>query len=495
MLITGGDTAAPGTALLIAAAPVGKGRLVDASSVLPALAAVPPSVLTGTSAATVIELADPLDPQTVLTRIRSAAAAPGPLFLYVAGQMQLDRKQRLPHLALARSTPSTLRYTGLPWHWLASELTIRRPGTTTVFVDLVTDADAWRRVGEEGLGLGLSIRLYGRVVPHAPRREEPGPAYLRACASIWRGGARPDLDTLHEQAAIQAGAERALLLSGVPALPAHTGTAGRDGSRAVVPAPAGPAHPAAGRSPAQTAPPAANAPAGGAGPGGTAGDTGAPAGHTGVAPGHRDPAAGGGVRPVSAASSPAAPSANAPSATAPSPAAEGGARRNGSASTAPGAPAAVRAAEAAVPPAAVADPHPAILAAAQAGRHTEAAAAAAAWEQQELRAHGPGSPQAIHWLEVRADLARLAREPGLSCELWMAAADARLSREQTTDDPDVEAAVDRAHHQWEQIQDSAGARALAPRLVALRRRVPGRQRGALRVLQRRLESLHSGHPV
>ncbi|GGZ61133.1 hypothetical protein GCM10010387_63510 [Streptomyces inusitatus] len=425
VLITGGDTAAPGTALLIAAAPVGKGRLVDASSVLPALAAVPPSVLTGTSAATVIELADPLDPQTVLTRIRSAAAAPGPLFLYVAGQLQLDRKQRLPHLALARSTPSTLRYTGLPWHWLASELTIRRPGTTTVFVDLVADAEAWRRVGEEGLGLGLSIRLYGRVAPPASRREEPGPAYLRACAAIWRAGSRPDLDTLHEQAAIQAGMSGALLLSGTPALPASTGAAGRDAP------------------PAMTPPPAVRAPAG-----------------------SRPPA------PVPAG-------------------AGGGGQALASSGPPQGSPEPARAAI----PVGDGDPHPAILAAAQAGRHSEAAAAAAAWEQQEMRAHGPGSVQAIHWLEVRADLARLAREPRLSCELWMTAADARLTREQAGDDPDVEAAVDRAHHQWEQIEDAAEARALAPRLVTLRRRVPGRQRGALRVLQRRLESLHSARPV
>ena len=141
---------------------------------------------------------------------------------------------------------------------------------------------------------------------------------------------------------------------------------------------------------------------------------------------------------------------------------------------------------------AVADPHPAILAAAQAGRHGEAAAAAAAWEQQELRTHGPGSVQAIHWLEVRADLARLAHDPGLSCELWMAAAAARLTRRQAPDDPDVEGAVDRAHHQWEQIRDLPRARSLAPALVRLRQSVPGRQRGALQVLQRRLERLHAG---
>ncbi|MGW1927642.1 hypothetical protein ACWCQ0_54800, partial [Streptomyces massasporeus] len=71
--------AATGTAFLLAAAPAGRGRAMDAASVLPALAAVPPGVLTGTGTATLVELADPLDPQTVLTRLRAAAASPGPL--------------------------------------------------------------------------------------------------------------------------------------------------------------------------------------------------------------------------------------------------------------------------------------------------------------------------------------------------------------------------------------------------------------------------------
>ncbi|MET7617663.1 hypothetical protein [Streptomyces sp. NPDC005408] len=382
VVINGGDTAQPGTALLIAAAPVGKGRLIDASSVLPTLAAVPPSALTGTPAATVVELADPLDPQTVLTRIRAAATAEGPLFLYIAGQLQLDRKQRLLHLALARTSPMTMRYTALPWHWLAAETGIRRPGTTTVVVDLVADADAWQHIASRGLGLGQGIRLYGRVTPAPQRRGAASPDYLKACAAIWRSGARPDLATLHEQAAARAGGEQALLLAiGTPP-------------------------------PRRVAPPAGAAP-------------------VGTSRSEADPQPSG-------------------------------------------------------------DPHPAILAAAQAGRHAEAAAAAAAWEQQELRAHGPGSVQAIHWLEVRADLARLAQDPSLSCELWMAVADARLTRQQTTDDPDVEGAVDRAHHQWEQIRDLPRARALAPALVRLRRSVPGRQRGALQVLQRRLESLHAG---
>ena len=71
----------PGTVLLLAAAPAGRGRLVDAASVLPVLAAVPPPVLSGTSTANVVERADPQEPQAVLTRLRAAAVSPGPLTL------------------------------------------------------------------------------------------------------------------------------------------------------------------------------------------------------------------------------------------------------------------------------------------------------------------------------------------------------------------------------------------------------------------------------
>jgi hypothetical protein len=71
----------------------------------------------------------------------------------------------------------------------------------------------------------------------------------------------------------------------------------------------------------------------------------------------------------------------------------------------------------------------------------------------------------------------------------MAAAEARLNLRQPPDAPDVEGAVDRAHHQWERIRDPRLARDLATGLVALRRRVPGRQPGALQVLLGRLEQL------
>ncbi|WMX48493.1 hypothetical protein RGF97_31945 [Streptomyces roseicoloratus] len=195
-----------GTAVLLAAAPAGRGRAMDAASVLPALAAVPAGVLAGAHMATIVELADPLDPQTVLTRVRAAAATPGPLALYLAGQVQLDRRQRLPHLALARSTPTTLRYTGLPWHWIATELAPRRPGTTHVVADLAADPELWQRLAAEpgALSLGPAVPLYARVTPFPRRGPLLTPDYLRHFATLWRSGARPPLPALHAEAAAAA---------------------------------------------------------------------------------------------------------------------------------------------------------------------------------------------------------------------------------------------------------------------------------------------------
>lgn len=390
----------PGTALLFAAAPVGKGRLVDAASVLPPLAAVPPGTLTGTATATLVELADPVDPQTVLTRLRTAAAAPGPLALCLAGQLHLDPKQRVLHIALARTTPSTVRYTALPWPWLVSELKDRRPGTTAVVVDLVADAQAWRHLhdGQPTPGLGPGVRLYGRIAPPPPRRTIGAPDYLRACAQIWRDGHQPPLDQLHEHVAARTGPEDALFLSDAP--------------QPTAPPPLTQPTPAQLHQPHQSHQP-----------------------HQ-LHQSHQPP-----------------------------------------------------------PDQLPSDPLPAIVAAAQQGRHSEAAAMAAVWESQALRTHGPGSEQAVHWMEVRADLARLAQDPALSCTLWMSVTEARLSRGQAPDAPEVESAADRAHHQWQQLDDPVRAGELAALLLSLRHRVPGRRHGALEAIRRRLEHLHATTPA
>ncbi|MFF6776866.1 hypothetical protein ACFY8W_25415 [Streptomyces sp. NPDC012637] len=543
-----------GTAVLLAAAPAGRGRAMDAASVLPALAAVPAGVLAGADMATIVELADPLDPQTVLTRLRAAAATPGPLALYLAGQVQLDRRQRLPHLALARSTPTTLRYTGLPWHWLTTELAPRRPGTTHVVADLAADPELWQRLASEpgALALGPGVPLYARVTPFPRRGPLLTPDYLRHFATLWRSGARPPLPVLHAEASAAASTDHpeSLFLT-PPALPvqaAATPPVQAAPAAAVTTAPAQPvqAAPAAAVTPIP-APPVKAGPDAVAKPPAAAradvvdsprtrrllprsaqarpGPGQAPPGPPQSGLDEESPAVATAVPPAPMpvpvpvpvpVPAPASVEAEAVTATPRAPEPPNGApgRRPAAAPSAPSRKgglaarradvkaAAVRAESAVTPPRPVeapgvgaggpprpgsgADPHPAILAAAMAGRHAEAAAMASAWESDALRRYGPRSGEALHWVEVRADLARLAGEPARSCELWIAAAQARLGLRQGPDEPDVEGAVDRAHHQWEQITDPARARALGPALVELRRAVPGRHAGALAALQRRM---------
>ncbi|MFF7970634.1 hypothetical protein [Streptomyces sp. NPDC007905] len=379
----------PGTVLLLAASPLGRGRLVDAAGVLPVLAAVAPAVLSGTDTANVVELADPLEPQAVLTRLRAAAAAPGPLTVYVTGQLLLDRRQRLPHLALARTTPATVRYTALPWHWIREELRLRSARDTALVVDLHTDPEAWRHLTERPLDSGRTAAVYGRIAPPPGRRGPAEPSYMKAVATLLRSGHRPPLAQLHEQAwarIADASAGRDLVLAG------PGGFAPGPPYRTELPAP-------------------------------------------------RTPDGRGAVQPVR--------------------------------------------------PPAGSDPHAAISAAVQAGRHADADALAARHEQAAARAHGPASDDALHWAEVRADLAMFAGDAVRSCRAWLSVAGVRLAAGQAPDAPAVEAAADRAHHQWGCIKDAARARELGPALAELRLRVPGRRQGALENVQRHLRQLQA----
>ncbi|GAQ61591.1 hypothetical protein [Streptomyces scabiei] len=385
----------PGTVLLLAASPMGRGCLVDAASVLPVLAAVTPEVLSGTGTANVVELADPLEPQAVLTRLRAAATAPGPLTVYLTGQLQLDRRQRLVHLALARTTPATVRYTAFPWHWIVEELRLRAPGSTTLFVDLHADAEVWRQLAEQPLSAGPGVSLYGRVAPPAGgvRRAVALPGYMKALATILRSGQRPAPAVLHEQVVARAGGHGDLVLA-------------RDA----------------------TAPPATT-------PHGTTAPVAA-------APANPAPVDPGPANPVLADPDP-------------------------------------------LPD----DPHSAIAGAVEAGRHAEAAGLAARWEQGAQREFGDGSEEVLHWREVRADLAMFAGDAAGSCETWLGVAAARLAAGRPARDPAVEAAVDRAHHQWGLVTDTGRALELGSVLVELRGRVPGRRAGALAHARQRLAEL------
>ncbi|MEV7287740.1 hypothetical protein AB0O01_24750 [Streptomyces sp. NPDC093252] len=402
-----------GTVLLIAGAPVGRGRLVEAAGVLPVLSAVAPGVLAGAESAHVVELADPLEPQAVLTRLRAAAAAPDPLTLFVAGQLQLDRRQRLPHLALARTTPATVRYTAFPWHWFREELRLRTPGSTTLLLDLHADPECWQHLGEHPLDLGGGHAVYGRIAPPPGRRSVGQPSYMRAVATILRSGYRPPLEQLHQQALARIaeeseGAREPGIVLGV----------GPEVSGGVF----------------------------GAGPGVPGGVFG---GVPGGVPGGVSGGALGGVSGGASGGPLGSPSGGAP----------GG------------------------------DPHSALADAVRAGRHRDADTLAERWEQAAVRAHGAGSGEALHWAEVRADLAMLAGDPVRSCRTWLTVAAARLGAGEAADAPAVEAAVDRAHHQWGCIRDTTRARELGPALAELRGRVPGRRAGALDHVRRQLAEL------
>jgi hypothetical protein len=361
---------------------------VNAASVLPVLAAVSPAVLSGTDTANVVELADPLEPQAVLTRLRAAAAAPGPLTVFVTGQLQLDRRQHLPHLALARTTPATVRYTAFPWHWITEEVRLRPPGTTTLFADLHADAETWDRIITRPLTAGPNTALYGRIAPPPRRRSLASPTYMRALATILRSGYRPPPAQLHQQA-----------LTRLP---------GEDGGRDLVLAPPAPGLPVP--PPLPVPRPAVPVPS--------------------AAP----------VQPAGPVPDPV-------------------------------------------------DPHEAISAAVQDGRHGEAAELAGWREREALRGYGPGSEQVLHWMEVRADLAMFAGDAELSCRTWLEIASARLHAGQAADAPAVESAVDRAHHQWGRLDDPARARELGSALAAVRQRVPGRREGALDHIQQQLRRL------
>ncbi|MQY35930.1 hypothetical protein SRB17_39260 [Streptomyces sp. RB17] len=633
----------PGTVLLLAASPLGRGRLVDAAGVLPVLAAVAPAVLSGTDTANVVELADPLEPQAVLTRLRAAAAAPGPLTLYIAGQLQLDRRQRLPHLALARTTAATVRYTGFPWHWIREELRLRSAVDTALVVDLHAEGEAWRYVAERGLECGAHAAVYGRVAPGGGRRGVAEPGYMKAVATLLRSGYRPPLPRLHEQALgriaeSSAGRDLVLTVPGGSAprppfshpptrlgrpeaqAPATPGTEQPPHAVTQVPAPfeATRASTAAEQVPAgvkraptaleqvqpgveqsppgveQTSPGVEQSPPGveQAPPGveqvqpgveqAPPGVEQSPPGVEQVQPGveqsppgveqtspattnpdpyavrrlpravgqvpgagEQDPA---GVEQVRLATDPdpyavvrvpravgqfpyageqdpagaqQVPRAGeqVPPATDPAPYAVRRVPRGGEQDPPATDPYAVRRVPRAgeqdppgaqqVSPAADPrprprpypaqraagagrrDPHAVISAAVQDGRHGDADGLAAEQERLAVRDHGPASDEALHWAEVRADLAMFAGDAVRSCRAWLGVAGVRLAAGQAVDAPAVEAAVDRAHHQWGRIADAARARELGPALAELRLRVPGRRQGALENVRRQLRQLQA----
>lgn len=368
-----GSEGRPGHAVLVAspAGPERRRGRVDAGAALPALAAVAPGVLLGTGPAggSVVQLVAPDEVAQIVAALRTAAAAPGPVLLYLSGWVLLDGRQRLPHLALSRSTVRTVRWDGLPWHWIAAELHARPGGTApvTLVADLVADAEAARALAADPDLLGIpGAVVRGAVLPGPERRRTAAPVYGQALATALRAGG--SVAAAHRHAAGQAAQARPVLLLDLhpDSRPrAHASDAGGDG--------------------------------GGRGP------------------------------------------------------------------------------------------HAAAYAAARAGRHGEAAAVAAHQEQLALRDGGPRSGQALHWGEVRADLAHLAGDHSGATRGWLRAATQRLAAGQPAGSAEVRGAVDRAHHCWHRLTAPDQIRELGALLVELREQVPG-PAGALTDVQHRLHA-------
>ncbi|WP_328303234.1 hypothetical protein OG389_35260 [Streptomyces sp. NBC_00435] len=341
------------------------------------------------------------DPNLVLTRLRTAAATRGPLLVYLSGRLTVDRRGHQLHLALAGTTPGSVRYTALPWEWLGTELRGRPAGLTTVLLDLVADKAAWPLLQEYGsLPSSPSAEVYGVVSP-------PGFAGSGNAVSSYT---RSWIDQLSGSPGRPANLQLHALAVGAAALP--PGTLVLPTARELAaPAPRGPADPYPGRTaPAVSEPPVT-------------------------------------TRPQAAVRQPAA--TDEP----------------------------------------VRDPRPQIHALATSGRHDEAAALAQAWEQYVLQRAGYGSPEAIGWLEIRADLARMAGAFGLATQLWTNAGRIRLTG-QSPDAPEVHAAAAGALYCWTQLSDPAPAIDTAEDLISLLHALPSFDSRNIELAQQRLEYLH-----
>ncbi|WP_030761470.1 hypothetical protein [Streptomyces sp. NRRL F-2664] len=216
----GAGRASRGHVLLLAAdAAVRRGAVLLAPGAnVAALAMVPADLLLGSGLpADMVCLEGVRDPNTVLARLQAAAAAAGPVFVYVSGRLTADRRGRRLFVALAGTTPGSVRYTSLPWEWLAGELRARPAGTATVVVDLVADRGAWPPAGEwlgapdpsgpAGSSGPAGVQLFGVVRgPDAPAQGGGVSAYTRQWIDhLRRAPVRPSDMELHALAAGSAG--------------------------------------------------------------------------------------------------------------------------------------------------------------------------------------------------------------------------------------------------------------------------------------------------
>lgn len=463
-----------------------------------ALAMVPAGVLLGSAVpCDSVSLDGVRDPNTVLTRLRTAAAAPGPLLLYLSGRLTADRRGRRLYLALAGTTQASVRYTSLPWEWLGTELRGREAALTTVLVDLAADKEAWPLLREYGSWPAFGwAQVYGVVSPPGVTAAGGGVSgYTRQWIDQLRHShARPANVALHALAAASAAlAPGTLVLPtarelGMRSAPPHLKpypNPQRQGQPEPYPNPQSQVQPlpqARQRAPEQVpdsfhipVPVPASPPA----PAQTTAPNSAPIPVPARAPAP-GPVPDSGLMALPAqASGPAADFAGTPVPAQPPARAQVLAQASGSD---PGS-------------GWGGDPRPHFHALAVGGRHLEAAALARAWEQHVVGTCGYASPEAAQWAEIRADLARMAGDFSLATRLWISAGQSRLAW-LGAGDPGVGAAAAGALYCWTQLKDAGAAVEFGPELLALLRVLSSPDPRHLPLVQQRLEALrtHLHHP-
>ncbi|MEU8445492.1 hypothetical protein AB0F05_34120 [Streptomyces microflavus] len=438
-----------GHVLLVAGDTAGRRRTIqiEPSANLAALSLIPVPVLLGSDLPTDTTYLDGVrDQNALLVKLRRAAATRGPLLVYLSGRLTVDRRSHQLYLALSGTTPSTARYTALPWEWLGIELRQRPAGLTTVLLDLAADKGAWPLLQDYGsLPAPSSIEVYGTVAPPG----FPGPdsshvsAYTRGWIEQLRSNPqRPTSSRLHAMAVSAAALPPGTLV--VPAAPELTAVPGLEQE--------------------QNARPLSNVQR-------------VPSGDTAFISKLRERSA---QKPATREAPPKAPAPDRPAVRAehhqyPAPA-----------SSVP----LPRAEPVRSPVPQQQDPRPYVYALAGEGRFTDAALLAQAWETHTLQTLGIDSPQATQWVEIRADLAKQAGNYVLATQLWISAGRTRLAH-QSPDAPEVLTTAQSAHYCWTQITDTSKARECGPELVALLRALPSLDRRHLSVAQQRMEHLHN----
>ncbi|MFJ2610018.1 DMT family transporter [Streptomyces sp. NPDC087425] len=119
---------------------------------------------------------------------------------------------------------------------------------------------------------------------------------------------------------------------------------------------------------------------------------------------------------------------------------------------------------------------------ARSGRFAEVETLIRARENDAVRVHGAKSPEATHWIEVRAVVARIADDHALSARLWLAAA--RFH----TDLSATRTCLDRAYEEWCDVTDPDTVAELAPALRSLYEQDPYRGADHLAAMERRLST-------